>query len=256
MKGLLADRAAVVTGGSSGIGRAICRSFARHGADVVVADIREEPRRGGQSTAKVIQQDHGVDAKFVECDVTDVTDLERAVDAAAAFGSVDVMVNNAGVYRHEEFLEVTEEEFHDLVDVNLKSAYFGAQVAARRMTDGDGGSIINLSSVEGMRGGAANPTYSMTKGGVRTLTFALGARLARDGIRVNCIHPGGIRTAMTENEGVESADEMAHYFDGVPMRDWGKPDDVAGAAVYLASELSSYVNAEAVFVDGGYTNTI
>jgi NAD(P)-dependent dehydrogenase (short-subunit alcohol dehydrogenase family) len=256
MRRLLDDRCAVVTGGSSGIGRAIARAFARRGAEIVVADIREEPREGGCPTAELVTRDYDAGAEFVECDVANPADLERAVAAADEFGGIDVMVNNAGVYRHEEFLEVTEREFDELVDVNAKSVFFGAQAAARRMTEADGGSIINLSSIEGVRGGAANPTYSMTKGAVRALTFALGAKLARDGVTVNCIHPGGIRTALTENEGAESADEMGHYFDGVPMGEWGEPHDVAGAAVYLASDLSSYVNAEAIFVDGGYKNTI
>jgi NAD(P)-dependent dehydrogenase (short-subunit alcohol dehydrogenase family) len=256
MDDLLTDRTAVVTGGASGNGRAISLAFAEEGADVVVADLREEPREGGTPTHELVRET-GSAATFVECDVTDLDTLEAAVDAADGFGGVDVMVNNAGVFRSETFLEVPPEEYRRLMDVNVRGVFFGTQYAARRMVEDDrGGSVINLSSVAGLRGSANYVTYCTSKGAVRLLTYATAAELGPEGVRVNAIHPGVIETAMTtEDVPIVGSGGSESLRETIPSRRFGTPEDVADAALYLASDLADYVNGESLVVDGGMTST-
>ncbi len=257
MSGLLADGTAVVTGGASGNGRAMATAFAREGADVVVADLQPDPREGGTPTHELIAAETDRRATFVECDVTAVADLTAAIDAAEAFGGVSVMVNNAGIFRAEEFLDVTEDAFDRLMDVNVKGVFFGAQAAAERMIETGGGSIINISSVAGLRGSAPYVTYNASKGAVRLMTYALAAKLGPEGIRVNAIHPGLIETAMTtEDVPIFGTEQEAEFVRTIPSRRAGTPDDVADAAVFLASDSAGYVNGESLIVDGGMTNTI
>ena len=256
MDELLTDRTAVVTGGASGNGRAISVAFAEAGADVVVADLREEPREGGTPTHDLVEE-AGSGAAFVECDVTDLDSLEAAVDAADEFGGVDVMVNNAGIFRSETFLEVTPEEYEGLMDVNVRGVFFGTQYAARKMIEeGRGGSVINLSSVAGLEGSANYVTYCTSKGAVRLLTYATAAELGPEGVRVNAIHPGLIETSMTTDDvpivGTEAGES---FLEQIPSRRFGTPEDVADAALYLASDLADYVNGESLVVDGGMSNT-
>ena len=152
---LLDGKTAVVTGGASGIGRAIVEAYAEEGANVVVADIQATPRDGETPTHQLAADEYGVDATFAECDVTDTDSLVAAVEAADAFGGVDIMVNNAGILRKKDFVDVTEKEYEQLMDINVKGVIFGAQAAAKKMTEaGDGGRIINMSSVAGIRGTA------------------------------------------------------------------------------------------------------
>jgi NAD(P)-dependent dehydrogenase (short-subunit alcohol dehydrogenase family) len=256
MDELLADRTAVVTGGASGNGRAISVAFAEAGADVVVADLREEPREGGTPTHDLVEE-AGSGAAFVECDVTDLDSLEAAVDAADEFGGVDVMVNNAGIFRSETFLEVTPEEYEGLMDVNVRGVFFGTQYAARKMIeDGRGGSVINLSSVAGLEGSAQYVTYCTSKGAVRLLTYATAAELGPEGVRVNAIHPGLIETSMTTDDvPIVGTDAGESFLEQIPSRRFGTPEDVADAALYLASDLADYVNGESLVVDGGMHNT-
>jgi len=252
----LSGRTAVVTGGASGNGRAICESFADHGADVVVADLQAEPRQGGTPTHELVR-DAGGNASFVECDVSSRDDLVAAVDAADEFGGVDVMVNNAGIFRGEEFLDVREDDLQQFLDVNVKGVFFGAQVAAERMIDGDGGSIVNMSSIGAVRALGAYPSYDLTKGAVASLTYSLADRFGGEGIRVNCIMPGIVGTAMTQDDvpivGTDQGEQYAKS--SIPMERFGDPEEVADAALFLASEQSSYVNGESLVVDGGVTHT-
>jgi len=254
---MLNGQTAVVTGGSSGNGRAICKAFAREGADVVVADIQSEPREGGTPTHEWVPAETDADATYVECDVTNMDDLEAAMDAAEEFGGVTSMVNNAGIFRGEEFTEVTEDEFDQLMDVNVKGVFFGAQAAAKRMLDhGNGGTIVNISSVAGLQGSADFVTYCTSKGAVRLLTYSLAAKLGPDGIRANAIHPGLIETTMTTDDvAIFGTEAEEGYVQTIPSRRAGQPEDVADAALYLASDLSGYVNGESLVVDGGMANT-
>ncbi|WEL21473.1 SDR family oxidoreductase [Halorhabdus sp. BNX81] len=253
---LLDNTVAVVTGGSSGIGRNICETFASEGASVVNADIREEPREGGVPTHEMVTEAYGVAATFVECDVSERADLEAVADAAEDLGGLDVWVNNAGIFRGEEFTEVTEAEYDQLMDINVKGTFFGAQVAIERMVEDGGGSLINLSSVAGLEGSGDFVTYCSSKGAVRLMTYSLADKYGPDGVRVNAIHPGVIETEMVTDDvpiiGGESEDAFRQQ---IPSRRFGKPEDIGNAALFLASDMSDYVNGESLVVDGGQTNT-
>lgn len=256
MDPLLDGRTAVVTGGASGNGREIATRFAAEGAAVVVADVREDPRQGGTPTVERVRENGGR-ARFVDCDVTDPSQVEAAVEAAGEFGGVDVMVNNAGVFGGEAFTDVTPEAFDRMLDVNVRGTFFGAQAAARRMLAADRpGCIVNLSSVAGLYGAAERVSYCASKGAVRLMTYALAAELGPEGIRVNALHPGIVETAMTtEDVPILGGDRGETLRASIPSRRWGQPDDVADAALFLASDLADYVNGESLAVDGGLTNT-
>lgn len=255
---LLDGKTAVVTGGSSGIGRGIARGFAEHGAEaVVVADVRESPKEEGAPTHELLEAETDAESVFVECDVTRRSDLTDAVDAAEAAGGLDIMVNNAGIWHAEDFLDVTEEEYQRVMDINLKGAYFGSQIAAERLVEnGDGGTIINISSIAGLFGNGEWPTYSASKGGLTMLTYSLAHKLGKDGVRVNAIHPGGVQTMIGgEPTDPEAAAAQAEQFTQmVPLGRYGQPEDIAGAATFLASDLAGYVTGESLVVDGGWTS--
>ncbi|MFB6125321.1 MAG: SDR family oxidoreductase [Halanaeroarchaeum sp.] len=255
MSGLLDGKTAVVTGGASGIGRQIAVRFAEEGANVVIADLQREPREENGAPTDEVASDLGVEATYAECDVTDVASLEAAVDAADEFGGIDVMVNNAGIFRGKPFTEVTEDEYETMMDVNVKGVFFGAQAAAKKLlADGRDGSIINMSSVAGLTGSANFTTYCTSKGGVRLLTYSLASELGPSGIRVNAIHPGLIETEMTtEDVPIIGTEQGEGYKQTIPMGRWGEPEDIADGALYLASDLSSYVNGESLVIDGGMT---
>jgi NAD(P)-dependent dehydrogenase (short-subunit alcohol dehydrogenase family) len=253
MTGLLTGKVVVVTGGSSGMGRAISVRAAEEGAAaVLIADVRGEPREGGQPTTDLVAA-AGAKCQFVEADVTRPDDLARAVAAAGSFGGVDVMVNNAGVFGREDFFEWTESDYDRVMDVNVKGVFFGCQAAARAMR-GRGGAIVNLSSIGGIKGGGLFPTYCSSKGAVRLLTYSLGELLGPLGIRVNAIHPGVIDTSMTRMDAplISEAGESLSQIT-IPLGRVGQARDVADAAVYLASDLASYVNGTSLIVDGGRT---
>jgi NAD(P)-dependent dehydrogenase (short-subunit alcohol dehydrogenase family) len=254
MNQLLEGRVAIVTGAASGNGRAIAIAFAEQGADVVLADIREDPREGGETTEARIRALSDAQVSFVRCDVTSTTDLEATVEAADAFGGVDILVNNAGILSKQSVLEASEAEFEQMMSVNVKSVYFGTQAAARSMVArGAGGSIINMSSIAGMRGTGGYAAYCTTKGAVRHMTYALADELGPNGIRVNALHPGIIETQMNiVDDPLIGTDQGEGYLQMIPLRRWGQPGDVADAAVYLASDLAAYVSGASLVVDGGY----
>lgn len=256
MPGELSGETAVVTGGASGNGRAIARLFAAEGADVVVADLRESPREGGTPTHEAIRNETGSDARFVECDVTDLDRLEGAVDAADAFGGVSVLVNNAGVLDPGPFRDVTPEDYERTMAVNARAPFFASQYAADRMVSaGREGSIVNVSSVAGIRGMAGGAVYCTSKGAVRLLTYALADELGSEGIRVNAIHPGYVETAMFDEDVPGPADRADRLASEIPLGRVGDPEDVAEAALYLASDRGGYVTGASLTVDGGIANT-
>jgi NAD(P)-dependent dehydrogenase (short-subunit alcohol dehydrogenase family) len=250
MAGKLHGKTALVTGASSGNGRAIARKFAEAGANVTVADIREDPRMGGEPTHDLIT-DAGGDAQFVECDVSSIADLRAAVDATVdAYGSLDVMVNNAGVERQKPIEEADEDDYDWLMEINLKGVYFGCQAAIQQMLDQDGeGVIVNMSSIGGIRGLNNSSLYCTSKGGVTNLTRELAVEHGENDIRVNALNPGFIETAMTMEDG-DTADGI---LDQTPLGRAGQPEEVAEAALFLASDQSSFVTGHNLVMDGGFT---
>jgi len=243
----LADTTALITGASSGIGRSIALRFAEEGANVVVADVRSEPREGGTPTHERLS-----DGVFIETDVSDIEQLRSTVnETVETFGSLDVMVNNAGVFPGSQPIEtVSEDEYDRLLAINLKGVYFGCTLAAEVMREqDDGGSIINLSSIAGVVAFDDSAAYCASKGGVTNLTRELAVELGNDGIRVNAINPGVIETAMS----TEDAAVAGTLGDRIPLGRDGQPEEIAGAALFLASEDASYVTGHNLVVDGGYT---
>jgi NAD(P)-dependent dehydrogenase (short-subunit alcohol dehydrogenase family) len=254
---LLEDKTAVITGSSGGIGRGIAQTFADHGASVVVADIREDPREGGTPTHELLQEE-GSEATYVECDVTDYDDCVAAVEAAEEFGGVDVMVNNAGIVGPQDpLVDLDLDEYRNLVSVNLDGVVNGSKAAALAMVErGEGGSIVNMSSVAGMVGYGGITPYSAAKGGVRLFTYALASELGPDGIRVNAVHPGVVETAMTkEDSPIVGTEQEEQLLPTIPLRRVGQPEDIGGVVTFLASDLASYVTAESIVVDGGQLNS-
>jgi NAD(P)-dependent dehydrogenase (short-subunit alcohol dehydrogenase family) len=249
MTGRLDGKAAVVTGGSSGNGRAIARRFAEEGAAVTVADVRTDPRLGGEPTHEAIR-DAGGDAQFVQTDVTSIEDLRAAVDATVdAYGSLDVMVNNAGVERQLPITEATADDFEWLMGINVRGVYFGCQAAVEVMRVQGSGSIINMSSIGGIRGLENSSLYCTSKGAVTNLTRQVAVETGPDGVRVNAVNPGIIETAMTKEDGDTAGGLVAQ----TPLGRAGQPEEVADVVLFLASDESSYVTGHNLVVDGGVT---
>lgn len=257
MSKLLEDETAVVTGAASGNGRGIARRFAEEGADVVIADLQAEPRKAGEPTHELIEDRTGSAARYVECDVTDRSDLRTAVAAAEDLGGLDIMVNNAGIaFEGKPVVDITRQEYDEQMEVNLTGVFYGCQESARTMQERGGGNIINVSSVAGFKGAANNSVYSMSKAGVRILTQSLAAELGAQGIRVNAIHPGVIETAFTtRDQDIVGGEQGEAFMEGMALDRFGTPEDVGDSAVYLASDLSSFVTGHSLTVDGGFSAT-
>jgi NAD(P)-dependent dehydrogenase (short-subunit alcohol dehydrogenase family) len=252
MNGLVERKVAVITGAASGIGRATAFALAREGAAaVVVADVRSEPREGGKATHDAIS----CDSRYVECDVTKLADLERAVAAADEFGGIDIMVNNAGIVVVKDFLDFTEEDYDRQMAVNAKGVFFGTQIAARRMVEKGSGVIVNLSSIAGICGVGATSAYSASKGAVKLTTYAAAQALAPRGIRVNAIHPGLVATELVTGDFGLPADAITSAFP-VPIGRAAQPEDVADAIVMLCSDATRYMTGASLVVDGGLINTV
>ena len=252
MSGLVEGKVAVVTGAASGIGRATAFALAREGAAaVVVADVRSEPREGGKATHDAID----CDSRYVECDVTKLADLERAVAAGDDFGGIDIMINNAGIVVVKEFLDFTEEDYDRQMAVNAKGVFFGTQIAGRRMAEKGGGVIVNLSSIAGICGVAATSAYSASKGAVKLTTYAAAKALAPHGIRVNAVHPGLVATELVTHDFGLPAEAITSVFPA-PIGRPAQPEDIADNVVMLCSDSTRYVTGASLVVDGGLINTL
>lgn len=249
----------IVTGGSAGIGRAIALRFADAGATVVNADVREEPKRHGEETPthERIREEGGT-AEYVETDVSDPDEIESVVEAAHEYGGVDVMVNNAAVQHSEAFLDVDRAAFDKLHDTNVRGYFFGTQAAARDMVERDDpGRIVNTASISSEVAQHDQVQYDSTKGAIKMITRGTALELAEHDIRVNAVAPGQIATEFTEGWSEDAQEAAGDGGDGflkpVPLGRAGHPEDVAGAALFLASEDASYLTGELLYVDGGWT---
>ena len=241
---LLAGRTAVVTGGAQGLGLAIAETFIAEGARVILGDLNLEATRAaaaGLGGAEV--------ARAVRCDVTSAADVDALVAAALeAFGGLDVMVNNAGITRDATMRKMTEDQFDEVIAVHLKGTWNGTRAAAAVMREQGSGAIINMSSISGKVGLIGQTNYSAAKAGIIGLTKAAAKELAHQGVRVNAIQPGLIRSAMTEAMPQRIWDAKLAE---VPMGRAGEPSEVAGVALFLASDLSSYMTGTVLEVTGG-----
>lgn len=246
MSGRLQDRFALVTGGGRGIGRAIVEAFAREGAHVAIGDIDTDT---GKDAVRAVEA-MGRRTMFVQTDVSKKTEIDAMVARVLdEFGRIDVLVNNAGIHIAEPFLNVTEELYDRTLDTNLKSQFFCAQAVARHMAERRAGKIINMSSISAEVADPGASHYCVGKGGVRMLTRAAALELAEYNIQVNAIAPGTIKTKLTPwYDSQDSVDYCARF---VPAGRFAMPDEIAGAAVYLASDESSYTTGASIVIDGG-----
>ncbi len=246
----LADRVCLVTGGSQGIGEACIRRFAREGAKLVIADVNDT--KGQELAAELQVQTPVVNAIYVHCDVGDKTQVDALVaKTIATFGRIDVLVNNAGIFKAAEFLDVTEADFDAVLRVNLKGAFLVAQAVAREMAIVGSGSIINMSSVNGTLAIPTIASYNVSKGGINQLTRAMALALADKGIRVNSVAPGTIATELAAKAVLTSEDAKTRILSRTPMKRLGAPSEIADTVAYLASDAASYITGEIVVVDGG-----
>ncbi|MFW0873043.1 3-oxoacyl-ACP reductase FabG [Rhodococcoides corynebacterioides] len=239
---MLTGRTALITGGAQGIGLAIATVFAENGANIVLADLNEDAARTAAGSL-------AAPAVGVRCDVTSAADVNAAVAATVdRFGSLDIMVNNAGITRDATMRKMTEDQFDQVVSVHLKGCWNGTRAAAAHMREHGGGSIVNLSSISGKVGFVGQSNYSAAKAGIVGLSKAAAKEVAHLGVRVNVIQPGLIRTAMTEAMPQKAWDQkMAE----IPMQRAGDPSEVASVALFYASDLSSYMTGTVSEVTGG-----
>ena len=238
-------RTAIVTGGSRGIGRAVCIALAKQGCNVVVNYCHGE---AAAAETVALCKAEGANAVAVQADVASAADCKRLFDeAAAAFGRVDILVNNAGITRDNLILRMSEEDFDAVLNANLKGAFLCCKEAARRMVRQRYGRIVNLSSVVALRGNAGQANYAASKAGLG-LTKSLARELASRNVTVNAVAPGFIETDMTAALPEAVRTEMAK---GIPLGRPGNPEDVANAVAFFAAEQSSYLTGQVLCADGG-----
>jgi len=243
----LEGKVAIITGAGSGIGRETALLFAREGAKVVVADYAPE---AGEETVRQIRQSGG-EAIFIKTDVSKASDAENMVrETIAKYGRLDILHNNAGILGKVAFVgDASEEDWNRVMSVTLKGAFLCSKYAVREMIGGGGGVIINTASAMGLVGLPGNAAYSAAKGGIIQFTKTMALEYASSNIRVNCICAGWIDTPMNEELGEQIVKWTLRE---TPMGRWGRPEEIAQAALYLASDESSFVTGTTLVVDGGW----
>lgn len=247
----LEGKTAIITGGASGIGCGVARRLAEAGCHIALLDIDE------QKSAKIATEIEqlGVKAKSYVCDVSLRKDCQRAVDDVANdFGNPNILVNNAGIIARNDIVELSEEDWDRVLDVNLKSVFQLSHLVVPSMIRNGGGSIINIGSGWGLKGGPKAVAYCASKGGVVNLTRAMAIDHGRHGIRVNCVCPGDVHTELLEREAYQLDKDLEEFLADAadrPIPRIGKPEDVANAVLFLACDLSSWVTGSVFVVDGG-----
>ena len=243
---LLEGKTAIVTGGSRGIGKGIVEIFAQHGANFAFTynSSAEAAEAVAEETAK-----HGVKVKAFK---SDASDFEQAQELAAEvlneFGSIDILVNNAGITKDNLLMRISEADFDRVIEVNLKSVFNMTKAVQRTMLKQRQGSIINMSSVVGVKGNAGQTNYAASKAGIIGFTKSVALELGSRNIRCNALAPGFIETEMT---GQLNEETVQSWRDAIPLKRGGTPEDIANACVFLGSDLSSYVTGQVINVDGG-----
>jgi glucose 1-dehydrogenase len=245
----LKDKVAIVTGGNSGIGQAIVLELARQHANIVIDYVcRPEATEAlEQQVGKLGDQSIGVEA-----DVSKISDLQMLIDkAVSAFGRVDIMVNNAGVETRTSILDTTEDQYEKVMAINLKSAFFGTQIAAREMIkQGGGGRIINITSVHEDWPMPDNTAYCLSKGGMRMLTRTAGVELARHNILVVGVGPGAVATPINVGT-MDDPAKLAQLDKAIPLGRMARPEEIASVVAFVAGDGASYLAATTIFADGG-----
>ncbi len=242
----LGGKVALVTGANTGIGQGIALALAEAGAELVLVG-----RTAPDETLKALESDVRT-AHFIPADLAQVGGIDEVVEAALAVaGRIDILVNNAGTIRRADAVDFTEEDWDAVVDLNLKSAFFMCQRVGRHMIARGSGKIINIASMLSFQGGIRVPSYTASKSGLAGITRLLANEWAAKGINVNAIAPGYVETANTAQLRADP-DRARSILDRIPAGRWAKPADMGGAAVFLASDASDYVNGHVLAVDGGW----
>ncbi len=251
----LKNRVAVVTGAAQGLGLAIARALAAHGASLAMFDVQAD---AVSVAAREVSQATQRDAEGLACDTREKDQVDACVrETVERFGRIDILVNNAGIHRRGTPTDYKPQDLEDVFAVNLTGCYHVAGAVGKVMIDQKRGSIVNVSALGGgiVGLGRGGSIYAMTKGGIVALTRDLAAEWGRYGIRVNAVAPGWIRTPMTQPL-QNDAQRSAKVLERVPLRRWGEPEDVAGVVVFLASDSAAYVTGCTIPIDGGAANVI
>jgi 3alpha(or 20beta)-hydroxysteroid dehydrogenase len=245
--GRLDGKVALITGGARGMGKSHARHFVAEGARVVIGDVLDER---GHAVAEDLGDAH---CRFVHHDVSSEADWAGAVAATlAAFGRLDVLVNNAGIFRHAPIGEMSPDDFRRVIDVNLVGCWLGVHHAVGPMTAAGGGSIVNVSSIEGFVGAAGLSAYSASKFGIRGVTKSAAQELGPLGIRVNSVHPGGVMTSMAMAAAQTMVDvDPAGFLKSLPIARFAEPVEISRLVAFLASDESSYTTGAEFVADGG-----
>jgi glucose 1-dehydrogenase len=244
----LDGRSAVITGAAHGIGAACARRLAAEGAAVALWDVADD---AGQTLAEEIVAAGGR-ALYTHCNVAHAAEVEAALAVTvAAFGRIDALVNNAGIFKAADFLEITESDWDAVIDVNLKGAFLVGQAVARTMVALGAGAIVNMSSVNGTLAIPTIASYNASKGAINQLTRVMALALADRGVRVNAVAPGTIATELAKNAVLTSDEARQRILSRTPMKRLGEPSEIADVVAFLLSDAASYMTGEIVTVDGG-----
>ncbi|MFD0715303.1 SDR family NAD(P)-dependent oxidoreductase [Paenibacillus sp. GCM10027626] len=241
------NKVALVTGAGQGIGFAIAERFAAEGARVIMADIREDLLSEAAASLRAA----GGDVSEHQLDVSAAEQVDAVIaEIAASCGRIDILANNAGIAKEEPFVEIEDQQWRRMIDVNLNGMFYVAQRVSRLMVQQGGGAIINMASTNGLVGEAGYAHYNASKGGVVLLTKTMAIELGKSGIRVNAVCPGYIQTPLSQS--IDSPETVERYIEQfIPLRRTGTPQDVAGVFAFLASEDATFITGECIVVDGG-----
>jgi NAD(P)-dependent dehydrogenase (short-subunit alcohol dehydrogenase family) len=244
----LNDQVVIVTGAAQGIGAACAERLSQDGAAIALWDV--DDARGQALAASLTSQGRRV--HYLHCNVARKAEVDAAIAGTLqAFGRITGLVNNAGIFKAADFLDITEADWDAVIDVNLKGAFLVGQAAAREMVKAGGGAIVNMSSVNGVMAIPSIASYNVSKGGINQLTRVMALALADRGVRVNAVAPGTIATELARNAVLGSEEAKQRIMSRTPMKRLGEPQEIAEVAAFLLSSASSYMTGEIVFVDGG-----